>query len=388
MNGILSAPRRDRTPAKVVHIVLGLNVGGLERLVLKLLAHTDRDQYAPVVCALDEPGVLAPELDQLGIPLRVMPRGPGLNPNLPVRLARWLRCEDARLVHTHNPSPHFYGALAARLSRLCPSSGRYPRIVHTKHGRNDPENRRKVLVNRIASSLTDRVVAVSNDVATLAVELERVPADKITTILNGVDTEEYRPGTDPRAARARLGIPAEGFHVGCVARLARVKDHGTLLDAFAIFRARRPDAHLTLVGDGAERRSLEERCRRLQLGGSVTFAGERNDIASLLQAFDVFALSSLSEGISLTLLEAASAGLPLVATDVGGNAEVVVEETNGLLVPLHDPARFALALEKIARWPDRAAMGARGRERVRRRFSIEQMAHAYHDLYAELLGLR
>lgn len=374
--------------AKVVHIVLGLNVGGLERLVLKLLAHTDRTRYAPVVCALDEPGVLAPQLERIGIPLRVIPRGLGLNPRLPVDLESWLHQEGARIIHTHNASPHLYGALAARIARLRRHAKHFPRIVHTKHGRNDPENRRKVLVNRIASSLTDRVVAVSNDVANLAVELEHVRPDKVMTILNGVDTEEYCPGADPIAARERLGIPTTGFHIGCVARLAPVKDHRTLLDALAILRASRPDTHLTLIGDGPERRALEEHVSLLGLGGAVTFAGEQGDIASLLPAFDVFALSSRSEGISLTLLEAAAAGLPIVATAVGGNAEVVDDGETGLLVPPREPARFAAALEASARREDRATMGARGREKVKRRFSVEQMAQAYNDLYAELLELR
>lgn len=378
---------RDLAPAKVVHVVLSLNVGGLERLLLKLLAHTDRARYAPVVCAIDEPGVLAPELAKLDIPLRVMPRGRGLNPRFAVQLSSFLRSEDARIVHTHNASPHLYGALAARLLRMRSLRGHLPQIVHTKHGRNDPADPRKVLVNRISGALTDRVVAVSDDIAALAVNVEHVDARKVVTILNGIDTEEYRPSADPRPARARLGVPEGGFHVGCVARLAAVKDHANLLDAFARLRAGRPDAHLTLIGDGAERRSLEDRAARLGLHGAVTFTGERGDIAPLLQAFDVFALSSLSEGISLTLLEAAAAGLPIVATDVGGNGDVVLEGTSGLLVPPRDPERFAAALEEIARRPDRGAMGQNGRERVQRRFSIERMARAYHDLYAELLRL-
>lgn len=378
---------RDRAPAKIVHVVLSLNVGGLERLVLKLLAHTDRTQYAPMVCALDEPGVLAPELRRLGIPLHVMSRGSGLNPRFAFRLASFFRREDVKLVHTHNASPQFYGAVAVQLLRARARSSYLPRIVHTKHGRSEPENRRKVLVNRIASALTDRVVAVSDDIAALAVAVEHVHPGKVVTILNGVDTEEYHPTQDPRPTRARLGIPEGGFHVGCVARLAAVKDHGTLLKAFARLREGRPAAHLTLVGDGAERRTLEQLCARLGLTSAVTFMGERGDIAPLLAAFDVFALSSLSEGISLTLLEAAAAGLPIVATNVGGNTEVVVEGASGLLVPPADPERFAAALEEIARLPDRRAMGQLGRERVERRFSIERMARAYHDLYGELLRL-
>ncbi|MFT3773572.1 MAG: glycosyltransferase [Minicystis sp.] len=367
-------------PVKIVHVVLGLDVGGLERMLLRLLAHTDRERFAPVVCALDAPGVLAPELGRLGVPLAQVRRRPGIDGQLPLRLARWLRREGARIVHTHNPSPHFYGALAARIARG-------PRVVHTKHGRNAPEVPRKVLLNRIAAKLSDRVVAVSDDAAGVALDIERVSPRKVVTIRNGVDTKEFRPGRDAAAARAALGIPAEGFHVGCVARLAEVKDHGTLLQAFARFRASRPDAHLTFVGRGPEQPVLEARAAEPDLRGAVTFAGERGDVAPLYAAFDVFALASRSEGISLTLLEAAAAGLPIVATRVGGNGEVVADGRSGILVPPADPIAFAAALSAVAASPDRAALGAAGRARVEQRFSAERMARAYHDLYAELLGI-
>lgn len=371
---------RNGDPIKIVHVVLGLDVGGLERMLLRLLAHTDRARYAPVVCALDAPGVLAPELAALGVPLTLMRRRPGIDARLPWRLSAWLRREGARLVHTHNPSPHFYGALAAQLARG-------PRVVHTKHGRNAPDVRRKVLLNRISAALSDRVVAVSQDTAVVALDIERVSPRKVVTILNGVDTREFRPGYDAAAARAWLGVPASGFHVGCVARLEPVKDHRTLLQAFARFRAVRPDAHLTLIGRGSEAAALEARAAEPDLRGAVTFAGERGDVAPLYAAFDVFALASRSEGISLTLLEAAAAGLPIVATRVGGNAEVVGEGSSGLLVPPADPVALADALAAVAARPDRAALGAAGRARVEQRFSAERMARAYDALYAEVLGI-
>jgi sugar transferase (PEP-CTERM/EpsH1 system associated) len=379
---------RPEGAIKIAHVVLALNMGGLERVVLRLLARLDRTRFAPIVCALDEPGGLAPELARLGVPLRVVRRRPGVDLGVAVRLATVLRQEGVRLVHTHNAASHLYGSLAAHLLRG--RGGRRPPIVHTKHGRDEPDKPRRVLVNRLASALCDRVVAVSDDAAAVAVGIEHVSPRKVMTILNGVDTDEFRPRPDDvGAAREALGAPREGFHVGCVARLATIKDHRTLLDAFALLRVDRPDAHLTLVGDGPERPSLHERAARPDLAGAVTFAGERSDIAPLLAAFDVFALSSLSEGISLTLLEASSAGLPIVATRVGGNEEVVVDGETGVLVPSADPAAFAAALAALAAGagrPDRAALGAAGRARVERRFSVERMVRDYTELYVEVLG--
>jgi sugar transferase (PEP-CTERM/EpsH1 system associated) len=366
-------------PIKVVHLVLALDVGGLEEVVLRLVAHTDRDRFTPIVVALDAPGAMASELAALDVPLQIVKRAPGLDVTLPVRLARGFARDGVQILHTHNASPHFYGALAARLARRAG-----PRVIHTKHGRNQPDIPRKVLLNRIASALTDRIVAVSADAADVALHIENVPEDKVVKISNGVDTTAFRPA-DPRAARARLGIPAGGFHVGVVARLAAVKDHPTLLAAFALLRRERPDAQLTIVGDGPELAALRDRAQALDLGGSVHFVGVRRDVAAVLPAFDVFALSSTSEGISLTLLEAAAAGLPIVATRVGGNAEVVLDGVTGTLVSPSNPGAFAAALGALARRPDRAALGLAGRAHVERWFSVERMARAYQDLYVEVL---
>ncbi|EYF02311.1 glycosyltransferase family 4 protein [Chondromyces apiculatus] len=375
-------------PARIAHLVLALRVGGLERVVLRLLERTPRDRFTPVVCALEEPGALAPELDRLGVPLTVIRRRPGLDPRLPVLLSRWMAREGIDLVHTHNPNPHFYGALAAMMTRTMtgiPGRKRTPRLVHTKHGRNTPGARRKVLVNRLASSLTDRVIAVSEDARKVAVEIEGVDPRRVVTILNGVDTEEFRPG-DPAEARARLGLPQRGFHIGCVARLSPEKDHATLLTAFSALLARRADAHLTLIGDGALRRDLEAQAASLGITSSVTFTGMRSDIAESLPAFDVFTLTSRTEGISLTLAEAAACGLPIVATRVGGNPEIVREGETGLLVPPNDPAALTLAFDTMASRDDREALGARGRAWVAERFSAAQMARAYTTLYADVLA--
>ncbi|WP_235880354.1 glycosyltransferase [Polyangium aurulentum] len=377
-----------RTPrARVAHVVLALRMGGLEQVVLRLIERLDRERFEPIVCALEEEGDLASHLKRLDVPIHLIPRSPGLDPSVAVRLASFLQRERVQIVHTHNPSPHLYGALAAAIARREGPDGRaLPRVVHTKHGRNYPGAPRKVLANRLASALSDKIVAVSEDAHRVALELEHVDAHRLVTIRNGVDTELFRPD-DPVRARRALGVPTEGLHIGCVARLSKEKDHATMLEAFAAVRARRPDAHLTLVGDGAERAALEAQRDRLGLAGAVTFAGQRDDIAAILPAFDMFALSSRTEGMSLTLLEAAAAGLPIVATRVGGNPEVVADGETGLLVPAGDPARFAEALLATAARPDLRAMGERARARVAERYDMGRTAAAYDALYAEVLRL-
>ena len=205
-------------------------------------------------------------------------------------------------------------------------------------------------------------------------------------IRNGVDTTNVCP-SDGACVRRALGVALDAFHVGCVARLSVEKDHATLIEALSILRARIPRAHLTLVGDGALRRELEESAERFGVRDGVTFFGYASDVASMLPSFDVFALASRTEGTSLTLLEAASAGLPIVATRVGGNVEIVVDGESGILVPVGAPFAFAEALEALATRADRRQMGARGRADVVARYDVGKMVAAYDTLYAEVLRL-
>lgn len=371
-------------PIKVLHVVLGLDLGGLERVVLGLLARLDRARFEPLVCALDRAGELSPELDRLGVPLLVVPRRPGLDPWLVRALTRVFVRERVAIVHTHNPTPHLYGAVSAALARR--SQSHWPRVIHTKHGRNHPDDRRKVMVNRLASALTDRIVAVADDAREVVTKVERVSPAKVVTIVNGVDTDAFRPGADAGLVRAELGIPSDGFHIGVVARLSEEKDHATLLSAFARVLTVRADAFLTVVGDGPLRRELEALAHARGVRHAVRFVGARRDVAHTLAAFDVFALSSRTEGLSLTLLEAASAGLPIVATRVGGNGEVVVHGETGWLVPAADPTSFAEALVACAADPDRSAMGLRARQRAVERFSVARMTRAYEAIYDEVVG--
>lgn len=376
------APKRSSGKTRVAHIVLSLQPGGLERVVLQLVERMDRSRFDPIVVALEERGALAAELDRLGVPMHVFPRKRGFDVQVLSDLVNLFEEQRIALVHTHNPSPHVYGSFAASIVR---SRGLLrPSVIHTKHGRNHPDDGRRVMVNRVAAAFSDRVVAVSEDARTVAIEVERIEPHRLVVIRNGVDTTKVCPG-DGASARRTLGVADDAFHVGCVARLSFEKDHATLLEAFSILRARVPRAHLTLVGDGALRRELEESAERLGARDAVTFVGFTDDVASLLPSFDVFALASRTEGTSLTLLEAASAGLPIVATRVGGNAEIVVDGESGLLVPVGEPRAFAEALEALAMRADRRQMGARGRADVVARYELGKMVAAYDTLYTEVL---
>src|SRR5262249_35738590 len=201
-------------------------------------------------------------------------------------------------------------------------------------------------------------------------------------ISNGVDLGRYRRSPDPATNRARLGFDRDRRYVASVARFHPVKDHPTLLRAFAVVASTRSDVDLLLVGDGTLRGGLERLARDLGITERVRFMGIRDDVADILSTVDVFALTSLSEAASITLLEAMASELPVVVTDVGGNPEIVRHGIDGLLAPRGDAAAVAAALLRLLDDPRSAAsMGRAAAERVRTMFTIAPTTHRSYPLY-------
>ena len=231
------------------------------------------------------------------------------------------------------------------------------------------------------------MVGVSRDAALECIQDEKISSSKVLTILNGVDTERFSPGNDKAGSKIRLGIDGNVFVIGIVARLAQVKDHATLLEACRILVESGHEFRLLVVGDGPLRGQLEERTHFLGISKQVIFTGMREDITDLMRAMDIFCLSSLSEGISLTLLEAMACGLPIVATAVGGNPEVVVGGETGFLVKPGSPESLSERLAVlISNEQLRITMGQAGRDRVINHFSLQTCALAYQNLYISVTG--
>ena len=369
----MSAP--DDKPVAVAHVVQNLDVGGLERVVINLVNHTHTDRYTPVVVTLGDGGTMK-HLAQC--PVVSCHKSDGFAYTLPTRMAGTFRKYHVKIVHCHNFSPLIYGAAAGRLAG---AAG----ILYTVHGAKTSSRRKQAWVYRLG--LVDRVVTVSNDARRIAIEQAGLPERVVETIVNGVPLEEYVTAFDREAKRRELGIEGTRPVFGIVARLTPAKDHAMLFDAFAELVRRAPDALLLVVGDGELEYTLERRVDSLAMSESIRFLGRRDDIPDILRAIDVFVLSSHTEGLSVTLLEAMAASLPIVATRVGGNSEVVVHEETGLLVPPSDPALFADAMARLA--DDRelaSAMGRAGRERAREVFSVEAMVDRYERIYDVLSG--
>ena len=358
----------------VLQVVLTLNPGGTERLVLDLVRRlADRSRQA--VCCLDEAGAWGEELRAGGTPVTVLGRRPGFHPTLARGIASAAGDAGATVLHCHQYSPFVYGALA-RLRR--PGL----RVVFTEHGRlsDAPPSRKRRMLNPVLARAATRIVSVSHDLKRHMVS-EGLPETRIEVVHNGID---LGPPPDPNAAlalRQRLHFRSDAFVAGTVARLDPVKHLQALVEAVGLLRQRGRESYAGVVGDGPERGRLEAETRARGLERAIHFLGHRDDARTFLPGLDVYVNSSVSEGISLTILEAMAAGVPVVATRVGGTPEIVDDEV-GRLVPSRDAAALADAMAGLAGQPAvRQSLGRAARARVVERFTIEAMVDRYLQLY-------
>ena len=361
---------------KVAHIVQTLDVGGAERLVMDLLKSCDKSRFDFTLCCLGTRGVLADELEKENVRLIFLNKKDGLDFNLSFKIASLMKDSKIGVLHTHNQRPQFYGALATHLFR--------PRVyVHTRHGRNYPDNYKSVLFSRFFAGRASKVVVVCDDIYKFARDIEKLPKEKLKIINNGVDTERFNgEGRDKKLLRDSLGIGPDELVIGTVGRLAKIKNQKLLILAFKNVADLRSDCRLVVVGDGPLKNELIDYSQEVGVREKILFLGERNDISQLLGVFDIFCLSSLSEGISLVLLEAMATGLPIVATRVGGNSELIEDGVNGFLVPSQDPRSMSENLVKLLSDKElRDHMSKNNQKSARSRFDIRDVTKTYQELY-------
>ena len=372
-------PRAALRAPGVLQVVLNLDPGGTEHLVLEICKRV-QPAFDPIVCCLDEEGGWASTLQGAGIEVVALGRRPGFRPELGLRIAQLAARRGARLLHCHHYSPFVYGRIAASWNRRL-------KLAYTEHGRLSdaaPSWKRR-LVNPLLARFNGPIFAVSEELRRYMVSA-RFPAHRVRVIHNGIATGALPTDGDRRRARFLLGLDDDAFVAMTVARLDPVKDLGTAIDAFAGVRRRVPRARLVIVGDGPERDTLAARAARPDVNGAVSLIGYRSDVTALLAAADVYVNSSISEGISLTILEAMAAGLPVVATAVGGTPEVI-DGTTGILVPARCPDRLGDAVSGLALDPRRREqLGRSARRRLEAQFAIERMVDQYLRAYRLLLA--
>ncbi|MBX3727242.1 MAG: glycosyltransferase [Xanthomonadales bacterium] len=367
----------------ITHVVENLNRGGLERVVIELAkAQRAAGHEVQVVCLYDRGG-LAGELDAAGIPVRAVEKRQGIDLRALLRLRRAIGRHRTQVLHSHNSIPHYYAVFAT-------VGMRFRRVVNTRHGMGDinPSSRREWLF-RQSMRRTDVAATVCEAARTRLAEISAAPRDKLRAVPNGIHVERFRQADAGSRARLVAGLGLQdGTHlVGFVGRLNWAKDLATLVRAFAIVATQRDDVALVLVGDGEEREALAGQIAQAGLGDRVRLLGDRSDVPDLLSGFDLFAMSSISEGYSIALLEACASGLPVVATDVGGNREIVHDGSHGLLVPARDPDALAAAIVSLIADPvRRTAMAGAARRWALAEATFPAMAARYQSLYADGLA--
>lgn len=304
---------------------------------------------------------------------------------LPFKYMSLFRRERVDIVHTHSGvwRDAFLGGKMAGV----------PIHFHTEHG--VPVNgsgSKERLTYRILSKFSTQLISVSDDLSKYLISEFQLNPKKLSVIYNGIDLDRYKPLPNPDGLRLELGIAPSEKVIGTVGRIVPVKDHLTLVRAFALVLEQIPQCRLMIVGReeiGREGVMTEilKLADTLSIGEKILFTGERSDVPELLNLMDVFALSSLSEGTSMAILEASAAEIPVVATRVGGNPKIVEDGRTGFLVPPKSPEVLAEKLLKVLEDPNLAKeMGQAGRKTVKGQFSIQTMASKYHKLYSSFLG--
>jgi glycosyltransferase involved in cell wall biosynthesis len=379
--GLFLASRGWWKPEKmmIAHVLSSFGLGGQERVALDLAKQQHAAGHNVVAVSLASPpeGPNAENFRAAGIRAETVAKGSGVDASVPLRLGALLRKERAEVVHTHNPHALIYGAPAAVLARAS--------VIHTKHGMN-PDTMRRLWLRRVASSLLDACVAVAPALAKVARRNRECDPALLHVIPNGIDLVRFAPRAEARRrVRAELAIPDDAWVVGTVGRLSPEKDQALLVRAMAPLLDRR--RHLVIVGDGPEHEELRSLITGTWRSEFVHMTGARADVEQLLAAFDVFALTSRSEGLPLVLLEAMATRLPVVAAAVGGIPDVIQSGVTGFLFAAGRREDLRLELMRLFSDPMRARrVGFAGRRAVARRHSVQHMAESYAALYEEVVA--
>lgn len=362
----------------VVHLVEALGRGGIERVVQALARHADAARVeVQVLCAV-RGGPLEAEIDAAGTPVGTLGVG-SYYPWAVRRAARALRRAGADVVHSHG---HFAGILG----RIAAWWAGVPAAVHHLHTIDTTLKARHRALERLLARRSARILCCSDAVARHAREGLGLPRALLVTVPNGIDKG---PPIEPPAARALLGGPPPPL-VGCLGSLAPHKGQAVLLRAFAALVRAGAAGTLVLIGDGPDRRALEALAHEAGVAARVRFLGERGDARRLLPGLDLLVVPSVArEGFSLAAIEAMDAGVPVIASRVGGLPEALDSGASGVLVEAGDPDALATAIGDLLARPDRrAALGEAGRRRVERCYRAREMARRVEAVYRDALGER
>ncbi len=368
----------------IVHLTYVLDFGGLETLLVERINRMPAGAYRHAVVALTRYTEFARKISKPEVEVYALDKQPGLALGAHADLFKLLRRLRPTILHTYNLAAIEYAPTALLAGVPVRINGLHGRDAADPEGRNPKHN----LLRRLMVPFYDHCYANSGDMLAWTRAVIGVSEHKSSLLANGIDAERFRPLADGEA-RPDFGFGAGCRVIGTVGRVQDVKDHATLIDAFALLRARlageADKLRLAIVGDGPLLPALREKVRALGLEGLVWLPGARYDVPEILRGFDLYAISSIAEGTPGSVLEAMASGLAAVGTRVGGVPEVIADGVTGQLVPPRDADAMADALARYVRAPELAAAhGAAGRARVLSHYSMPAMVAGYQALYDRL----
>jgi len=376
-------------PRKVALVVGQLQLGGAERQLFELAVRLDPRRYEPVVVCLSEVSEpFGARLRERGVRVEVLRRATHRDPARAWRLARLLGREEPALMHSFLLVANAYAWMATGLTTL--AGGRRLARIASSRTCIPPAGRWTLGLHARAFRTADAVVANSQRVMEFTRDLYGVDESRFRIIPNGIDLPKVADARERAAVRRELGVPDNAVAIGSVGRLAPEKNPSMLLEVMATLAARGaslPPMTLVLVGEGPERQTLARLAARPELANCVVLAGARADVPRVLGAFDLFVTASSTEGMPNAVMEAMAAGLPVVATRVGGTGEVMREEVEGFLVEAGDAAAMARRVATLVEEPEtRLRLGAAGRARIERDFGVAAMVERTTALYDEVVA--
>jgi glycosyltransferase involved in cell wall biosynthesis len=366
---------------RTVFVIDDLGLGGAQRQLVEILKRFPKDRYETTVLSLSaKKADYAAAFGEAGIPLRVIDHAGKWSFRTLAAVRAVLRELRPEVVYTWLFTAEMYGRVAAVLEKV-------PCIVSAMRNTIDDMPWHYRWVSRALSMKTDRITVNVRAIAPGLTRVWKIPPSKITVIYNGIDLREFPLLKEGDAVRTEIGIPPGSRVAGMVARMAPQKDHATLVAAAAAVIREAPETYFVLAGDGPLRRQIEGTVKNTGLADRFRFLGPRRDAWRLMNAFDVCVLSTHFEGCSNVVMEGMAAAKPVIATDVGGNAELVADGVTGFTVPHEDAFELARRLLELVRDPMKAqAMGAAGRRRVEDEFTIERTVEKTVALFDELLA--
>ena len=364
---------------KILYLVLEMELGGLQRIVTLLVDRIDRDKFTPYLCCLDRGGIFYEQLKSNNVKTYILQRRPGpFDAKLFIKLYKILRENKIDVIHSQSGCMG-YAALSGRLARV-------KGIIHTDHGRLIPDKKSIILEERISSIMTNRVIGVSEELTEYLASEVKIKSEKLLTIINGVETHKFVPLNKDRRKEIRyaIGLGEENKILGTVCRIDPVKNLEFLIGCMPSICKKVPECKLLIVGDGPSKGHLVKYSESLGMDSKINFLGERSNVEDILPVFDIYINTSLSEGTSMTILEAMSCGLPIVASAVGGNSKLV-DDSNGRLFPLNDADTFKRnIIELLEDYRHLEKAGQNSRKKVEDNFNFDQVVMQHEELYGSL----